>query len=65
MIYLLSVTPVLLLLLLLLMLCRVTSAQRGGQQLPSKIEALQSEWNQAETKFDHQQVCVCVCVVKN
>ena len=43
-------------------MCRLTSAQRNAQQLPSKIEALQSESNEAETKFDHQQVHVCMCV---
>ena len=42
-------------------MCRLTSAQKSAQQLPSKIEALQSESNEAETKFDHQQVHVCVC----
>ena len=46
-----------------LLMCRLTSAQRSAQQLPSKIDALQTEWNEAETKFDHQQVlCVFVCI---
>ena len=42
---------------LLFIAYRYTSAQRSAQTLPSKLDTLQSDLDEAANKFDHQQVC--------